>query len=516
MNDLTIFHYHVMPGGVTSVISKSVRAIVEFLSEINSITIVCGRKNGTKELSDELTGFARVFGKKIAIDVLEEIDYLDADADPDTDAVKHTKKILLERYRNSNWWIHNYHIGKNPIFTESLLQIVREREDINMVFHIHDFPECSRYDNLRFLNRIISLSPYPIRPNVRYAVINGRDQKLLCEAGVPKELVFLLNDPVAEEEIDRSKSKQVKQKLRMAFGDDFPGFDPEHAIMLYPIRTIRRKNVLEAGLIATVSAAPVNLVVTLPGISIQEKPYSDAVEKAFKTGLINGLWGIGARLEQCDVTFAQIKASAALLCSSSIQEGFGYQYISADQWGVPMVARYLDILDGIKDVFDKKQTFFYTQFRVPSSRETQNEMRDLYEKKIGGLSEYLDPDTVNNLRQKITSMLKDRTIDFSFLDVHQQYDFLSQVRAHPSLRDEVRALNKDLFKTVASFLSEPSGFRSRNLDARFTFRGFAGDTQRILSSFAVPFSENPEIETEVQNRLLRSFASPDYIRLLYA
>ena len=504
-----------MPGGVTAVISKSVRAIYEFLPEIDTITIVCGRTNGIKELTDELTGYARVSGKKVAIDVLVEIDYLDAGADPDADAVKRIKKILLERYQNSDWWIHNYHIGKNPIFTESLLQIAREKEDLNMVFHIHDFPECSRYDNLRFLNRIISRSPYPIRPNVRYAVINGRDRKLLCKAGVPKELVFLLNDPVAEEELDRSKSKQVKRQLGEAFSDGFPRFDPDHAIMLYPIRTIRRKNVLEAGLIASVSTVPVNLLVTLPGISAIERPYSDIVEKAFKTGLIKGLWGIGTRLQQCGLEFADVKASADILCSSSIQEGFGYQYISADQWGVPMVARYLDILDGIRDVFDTKQTFFYTHLRVPMNREMQIELGNLYEKKIGGLTEYLEPDTIKNLRQKIASMLKDRTIDFSFLDIHQQSDFLSRARSHPSLRDEVRALNRNLFEAAESFLTAPPHIESAKLDTRFTLRGFAGDMQKILCSFAESNMMKPELETEVQDRLLRSFAEPDYIRLLY-
>ncbi|MCK5672078.1 MAG: hypothetical protein KAH95_01805, partial [Spirochaetales bacterium] len=201
---LVVFHYHFLPGGVTQVVTSSAIAALNYLPNIEGITLVSGKKNNldrvVAEIKSKLVGISANKSDIISV-VLPELDYIsDMKRYPDTASIK---EILLKHFQGDLWWIHNYHLGKNPFFTEAILQIAENFPEQKIVLQIHDFPEASRYANLETLHKYVISPLYPIFPNIRYVTINSRDSNYLITAGIPEKMVFLLNNPV--ESLERRK-----------------------------------------------------------------------------------------------------------------------------------------------------------------------------------------------------------------------------------------------------------------------------------------------------------------------
>lgn len=294
-----------------------------------------------------------------------------------------------------------------------------------MVLQIHDFPECSRYEYVEQLKNYIDGSLYPVQDSIRYAVINSRDRKILTAAGIPEDSVFLLDNPVEEEE-PLNGNDEAYIRLDKFFTDSQETYLPGKPILIYPVRTIRRKNVLEAGFLTKLLSFQANLFVTLPGISETEKTYSQTVEKAFADGLIKGVFGSGPKGEKAGFGFKeQIKASSAVI-SSSVQEGFGYLYVNALQWGKPLLARYLDILDGMMEVFADTGSLFYSNINVPLTEMEKEDLKKSYGMKIKSLERFLPDIAIAALEDQINTLLKKEHIDFSFLSVYRQLEFLKK------------------------------------------------------------------------------------------
>lgn len=524
-NHVAIFHYHLERGGVTKVIDLSVRSISEHLSEIREIQLITGRSGNAEILAAELSGICARYGVEIKLKILPQIDYLsveDFDKDQQRARIDEIKSAILAHHRGAFWWIHNYHIGKNPMFTQAVLEIADELPDQTICFHIHDFPECSRYLNLDSLNRVIDRPAYPVADNVRYAVINSRDYRLLVDAGIPERVVFLLANPVEIQNLDRVHSQQKQKKLVDSFGQEFPEFLPQKPFLLYPIRTIRRKNVLELGFLTRLLSDPVNLIVTLPGTSNSEKPYSDVVEGAFSEGLIHGLWGIGPHLDRVGLAFDDIVAMSDAICSSSVQEGFGYFFLDSVRWDLPLFARYLDILAGFDSAFGNHNFHFYHSVPVPLSVRKMKELRKRYLARVNGMTTTMPEEAVDTLQSQIMELTDGETIDFSYLPAAEQMHALRMVKSEAKYRNEAVFLNRESVEILSGFAhGSVAGKRSDSggdAFASFSFSTFATTVRRIITSFedrhkAAPTSRHA-IQT-VQGQLVRRFAGKEYIRLLY-
>ncbi len=194
------------------------------------------------------------------IDCLPEIDY--ASVRPSTQGLA---DLLLARFGRNDavWWIHNYHLGKNPLLTEVVLRLAGLPDGPRLVLQPHDFPEAGRYANLAALERVVTLPLYPSGPRVRYALINRRDLGLLKGAGMPESRLFLLENPVGPS-ADQTEWGDDRRAIRSLL---FPDANPLHQTLLYPVRSIRRKNVLEAAMLLHLVDLPLRLIITLPGVS---------------------------------------------------------------------------------------------------------------------------------------------------------------------------------------------------------------------------------------------------------
>ncbi|MDA3939967.1 MAG: hypothetical protein PF693_11790 [Spirochaetia bacterium] len=514
---LVVFHYHLLPGGVTQVISSSAVAALTYLPEIDSITLVSGRNENTKNvisgIRSKLNG--KIFNdpEKIQSVTIPELDYItEMNKYPNPE---HIKRTLQNNFEGDLWWVHNYHLGKNPFFTDALLQAAVENPKQKIVLQIHDFPEASRFINLETLHKHVSLPIYPVLPNIKYVTINSRDRNYLTTAGIPNKMVFLLNNPVENLQNNNIENDRfIYNKIDKILSKSEPSYIKAAPLIVYPVRTIRRKNVLEAGLLAKCSTIPVNLLPTLPGVSKSEAGYSKIVDNCFKNKLIPGAPKAGLILEQEGISFQNIMNAADIIISSSVQEGFGYLFINSLQWKKPLIARKLDIIDDFSEIFSDKFSHFYNSVNIPLRNPLKKLLKMEYDKKLSNLGAFLDKKIISKLKEQESEIFKGNTIDFLYLSPIMQMEFLKEL-TDPGLLEETRKLNIKILEQMENMLSINSIIFNENDIKKFSLQNHAEQIWNIIFSF-----KNEKLMTSSSNKninpsIISSFANFPSISLLY-
>ncbi|RKX90222.1 MAG: hypothetical protein DRP70_01450 [Spirochaetes bacterium] len=506
---IALFHYHLKPGGVTDVIIYSIRALLSRMGKLDEIRLVTGNKENTEIVLETVrAGFNRQVADKVRLDVLEEIGYTEEGHSPDPDQLK---ARLLARYdEDTLWWVHNYHLGKNPEFTAALMSIANSGSR-KMLFHIHDFPECGRPGNLKRLNSVLKHPPYPSGSGIRYAVINERDRRILSDAGM-EESVSLLTNPVPLLPNAPGNPEGMRKALEELCAKDNPGYIPGAPILLYPVRAIRRKNIIEAAILAKLLDEPANLIVTLPGVSAQEKEYSRIVESAFKSGLIPGIWCPEATGDE-RLSYRQLASSCDAVISTSVQEGFGYLFINALHWQKPLLARYLDILDGILNLFGDYPRRFWADFRIPATEELKIKTQEAYQEKIRNMEPNLSDKAIKSMNSAVSKIAAGGGIDISYLKVEDQLDALKLAGNNPEWLVKAKLLNRELLDSAGRTLKARAPQMDRTIEAHFGEASFVRNFNEILSSFGTKTpSPSPD---KVRESVEKSFGRIDYLRLLY-
>jgi hypothetical protein len=483
---LTIFHYHLLTGGITQVIGLALQALLTHGREEHDITLVCGREEQSAEAMERIRAhLSPAQATHLRCELLPEIDYLSelpSAPDPGSIADQHPEQ--------------------------------------QMVFHIHDFPESGRYSNLAALEETVRRPLYPVRPNVRYAVINTRDRAILLDSGIPTPQLYLLNNPVTAAS-PAQLAPPRREALRRWLAERAPRWEEHGRLLIYPVRSIRRKNVMEAALSAKLLREPCNLVVTLPGNSAQEQPYSTLVERCFSDGLVPGAWGVGTELDEAGFSFAELLGSADGLISSAVQEGFGYLFIDAVRQRLPLIARELDILEGIRPLFSDYPAHFYRRLTVPLEEADATELGLLYRDALEKLRGVLPTSRIESLRYEVEELLTGEAIDFSYLSVDMQRRLLERSDEEAFL-EELRRLNPALADAGALLDAGPAPEKSGEIEAQYGPAAHAAGIERILDSFGELPEESVEPLTApdergggIGERVLARFSSLENLRLLY-
>jgi len=536
---LAIFHYHLHPGGVTSVIVLGVKALLGCSPQrFEEIFLVSGSAEHPDFLRLELEEPARRAGVRLTLATLPELGYRDSSVpetgSPPEEEARTLARRLLDSWGGAVWWVHNFHLGKNPLFTQALLRIVRDRPDQPLLLQIHDFPESGRFENLKHLREILTLPVYPVSPNLRYLTISETDREILIRAGIPREAVYLLANPVelpadsgrgdgfAGRQDEEEIRKTVRERIRREWAPRFPGYRPEAPLALYPVRTIRRKNILEAGLLARLSPEPFNLAVTLPGISRQEAPYSRLVESLFYRGIIPGIWGTGTAEGTGALPLEELAVASDLILSASIQEGFGYLFLHAGLWNRPLLARHLEVLEEILPALPTLPRRIYRNVQVPWPESGRRRTAAAYEARFRELTPFLDAALTEPLRSWLEEYLAADAAEFSWLPADLQVETLTAAARDPGFLEETRELNRSLLKDIRELLSAPlpsPAERRKTLesaDAVFGPRRFASRLKDILDGLTG--QEKPAILRDGapgdERRVLEAFNRPENHRLL--
>lgn len=497
-------------------IKLSSLAVARYIDEIEEILLVSASEEEVDGLPAELHAAEGIGTCRINCVRLPEIGYLDeaTAAGMDPEALKST---LLRRFGGYVWWIHNHHIGKNPIFTKVLIDIAEGPENQPMIFHIHDFPECGRYPNLRFLKNHHQGTLYPIGSGVGYAVINTRDRDLLVHAGIPESKVHFLPNP--QEPVKTAGEDPSRTERTAAFLQSLPGFLSDAPTMIYPVRCIRRKNVLEAGMLAILAEPEMNLLITLPGTSAQERDYSDLAAECFHRELVSGVFGAGLQAEQSglDIGFQDLVAYADVVISTSIQEGFGYLFINSLEWRKRLIARNLEILSDFESHFDDHHQHVYNQFLIPADLIDIRDLAETYHRFIRSFSEDLGQPLIEELLTDFRRIFKADAVDFSYLGPKEQVRVLEKCK-QAGIRDKLRKLNAPLLHTIEGFASAGTYTHSCDLEPNFGFQTYAERCKTLFQSVlsgAVPGTA-PSAHAAIDENIRRYFVSTPYFRLLYA
>ena len=235
-------------------------------------------------------------------------------------------------------------LGKNPILTAVLNNLVDERKIVN---HIHDFAE-DRPENIKALEKLIekdfgdslSATIYPDHENYHYAVLNSSYVERLAQLSIPTECVSLLPNPVSVANIgiqdEILKAKEKAQKLLKV--------NPELPNYVYPVRGIRRKNLGEFILLASLFKDRANWITTLPPLNPVEKVEYDKWKKFCIKEQIPLFFEAG---EIC--AFGEVMALADRCVTTSTREGFGMVFLESWLFGMPIVGRDLSVSKDFRD-----------------------------------------------------------------------------------------------------------------------------------------------------------------------
>ncbi|MES2439977.1 MAG: HAD family hydrolase [Verrucomicrobiota bacterium] len=292
---VAIVHYHLDPGGVTTVI----RSAAEALTAAGAPHVIL--------TGDDVSGLGYLAGPS-----------------------HHTAEAIVSALRTAAaqalgappdvWHFHNHSLGKNRLLPDVIARLADAGE--RMVLQIHDLAEQGRPANLPLIADQERL--YPFSPRIRYAFLNSRDLRVFTSAGLPPENAALLPNPILPAASHRES-----------------GYPP---LLFAPIRGIRRKNLGELALLAALAPEGGRVAVSRAPRNPDALPVHERwVKFAAKHRLPIGFDVVGRFTPAAGAgsDFASWTAHATHFATTSVCEGFGLPFLESVAHGKPLLGRNL-------------------------------------------------------------------------------------------------------------------------------------------------------------------------------
>jgi len=285
---VAIVHYHLEPGGVTSVIAAASQAL-----DIPHVILSGG------DLSYRQGPLSQRSGEGEPLALLADLRAKASSAlggPPDA------------------WHFHNPTLGKNDLFPALIATMAEAGE--RLVLHIHDLAEDGRPENYRNIPPL-----YPTGPRIHYAFINERDRQHFIQAGLTEASATLVHNP-------------VPPRSGMA-----APFRQEEAppLLFAPIRGIRRKNLGELVLLSSFLSAGARIAIS----RAPQNPEWLGIHDDWKNFATRHQFPISFDVVSDDQSFEQWMDRATHLVTTSIAEGFGLPFLESLTWRRPLIGREL-------------------------------------------------------------------------------------------------------------------------------------------------------------------------------
>ncbi len=259
---------------------------------------------------------------------------------------------------------HNVNLFKNSYLGAALKMLARELEDENftLIFQVHDFAEENREDRLNLMlnctgqeNRKFGASiAYPAGENIIYCTINSRDKKLLAKTGIPEERISLFPNGIDTEKLSAEPEDKegLVDDIDKYAQDKGYRFERKRKNLVYPVKVIRRKNVIESLLILNILNSIKDewqLLITLDAHSHSDKEYSEKVKNYVKEHQLPVVIGFGYDLispEESSELYGMndLFGIADAVITTSIQEGFGFTFLEGWVAGKKVIGRGIDFI----------------------------------------------------------------------------------------------------------------------------------------------------------------------------
>jgi glycosyltransferase involved in cell wall biosynthesis len=403
---IAIVHYHLQFGGVTRIICHQQNA----LRERGVSTVV-------------LTGKAPSFDFPGAFKVIPGLQY------EATRPAIAPLALATQMYAAATetlagppdvWHVHNHSLGKSLVLPAALL--VLAGQGAHVLLQIHDFAEDGRPGNYRAMlaqmaggdKKTLSRLLYPQADHVHYAVLSRRDYQYLHDAGLDRNRLHLLPNPV--------DLGPVAEKEPMATRAGA-------ALWLYPTRAIRRKNLGEFLLWSALAPAGTQFAITSgPENPAERGRYDRWKQVAVALKLPVEFEAVGREGR----SFTDLLRLASGVVTTSVAEGFGMAFLEPWSVGTPVCGRNLpEITAG----FRREGIILpwsYDRLDIPESWIGQDRLRVAAEEGLRrNLAAYGRSPAPEDLERLLAAWIYDGLVDFGRLDEPLQEVVLHRLALAP-------------------------------------------------------------------------------------
>jgi putative hydrolase of the HAD superfamily len=351
---LGIWHHHLRPGGVSSVIRDTIEALGTHsgYSQVRAELFV-----DNSEPVDWLDRLNITDSLSVQLRIVPELAYDDRPAVDRADFMRRAEKhrdLLIElidfgECDEANPYVlyaHNSALGKNPYASAGLRLLaewaVGNNRPLLILNQTHDFAECHRPDRVLawraattgIQDKELTGWEFPVSPNTIHASLTAADRQRLISTGIPPETAYILANSVRE-------TVQPEQAVHPGLAVRLGG----RPYLLAPQKVMRRKNTLEALLVlaAMRMAGPdPALVVTLPAASVADKKYEELVIRTVETTGLPAIIGLKRTFGREAPSFEEVVAGCRAFLTTSVMEGFGQSFLEGWVAGRPVLGRRLD------------------------------------------------------------------------------------------------------------------------------------------------------------------------------
>ncbi len=449
---IAFVHYHLKPGGVTTVIRRQIEA----LEGAAEVMVLSG------EPVPEGFPATAVHVPGLAYDRLR---------DPAWTAGRLADAMM--RAVMDHWpggcdlmHVHNPTLAKNRLLTETLERL--KNQGVSLFLHIHDFAEDGRPE-------AYGAAPYP--EDCHYAVLNRRDLDLLRRAGLTAEGVHLLPNQVAA---------PAPAGPHGALGSH----------VLYPVRALRRKNIGEALLCSCFLPAETVLAITLgPNSSADRDPYRFWQDFAARHCLAV-VFEAGINHD-----FAHLMQTARFLITTSVSEGFGFAFLEPWTAGKLLWGRNLGVCEDFA-ANGVDLDHLYPALKVPTEwldcRVWQRAWIRAWNRSRTAFGRPADPQRAEAHFQALAAA---ETVDLALLNEPLQAGIIVRCRQSDHDRAELTALNP--FLARPGKVPQAAALIAANAASVARHYGREADRRRLLAAY--DRARRPVVHRIDRDRLLDAF-----------
>ncbi len=432
---IAFIHYHLKPGGVTTVLRQQVEA----LRDTCDVLVLTGA------LSESSFPCDQVFIPELGYDGPDQISL-----NPKGVAASIIDAIYL-RWKNGCdvVHVHNPTLGKNRSFLK-ILKALQKRK-IRLFLQIHDFAEDGR-PSLYF-------SDEEYVSDCHYGVINSRDYNILLKAGLKSEGLHKIPNTIKP---FKFSSQDTNSK----------------GYVLYPIRAIRRKNIGEAILLSLFFKNNEKLAITLPPNSPKDIMSYEGWKAFVKEKNLNIVFDAGLIHE-----FADLVLSSKFLITTSITEGFGFSFLepwtaNKNLWGRKLPDICYDFeKNGIR------LTHLYNKLFVPIEWIGREKLRLAWQACMREACELLniviDDITISKAFGKVS---QNNVIDFGLLNEAFQKIIISHVLSDSTKQKQLISLNPYL--SNPGHISNDEALLQNNKDAVLNNYNITVSKEKLLDIYS--------------------------------
>ena len=404
---VALLHYHLLRGGVSSVLRRQARSLVDAGDEV---LVIAGEAPGD-EAHAEFGGAPLAIVSELRYDgrrggaVSGDAAERQADAERLASALE---DAMVRRWGSiaDVIHVHNPLIRKNSLFVAAL-RILGLRGG-RLFLQNHDFAEDYRPD--------VYLADEGYPEDCHYAAINGRDYSFLRRAGLDPAGTHLLPNAVtpieAVEGLERTR-------------------------YLYPVRAIRRKNIGEALLLSMFIPAGRTVAITLgPASARDEETYRHWKDLALRLSL-------PVEFELGDsFSLSELMGSAVCAITTSVKEGFGFSFLEPWTAGRPTIGRRIGY---VCSDFEREGVVFdniYDSIDVPLVYLPAPLLRRKLEHALLEAYRAFRLDTPSYTLKMLTDDVFSRDVfDFGRLDEELQTDVLETLASNGAAKEDILEAN---------------------------------------------------------------------------